>query len=116
MEEVLAGHPAVAECAVIGVKDELKGQRPVALLVLKAGVSTPQEQVETEAVQRVREAIGPVAALKNVHVVERLPKTRSGKILRRTLRQIADGDRFETPATLDDPAILDAIAQRLGAG
>lgn len=113
MEEVLAAHPAVAECAVIGVRDELKGQRPVALLVLKAGAKDPPAEVEAQAVQLVRDRIGPVAALKHVHVVERLPKTRSGKILRRTLRQIADGDAYTTPATVDDPEILTAIAKSL---
>jgi propionyl-CoA synthetase len=119
MEEVLAGHPDVAECAVIGVADELKGQVPAGLLVLKAGVEREHEAICGEAIQLVRERIGPVAAFKKVAVVARLPKTRSGKILRGTMRRIADGDEYTTPATIDDPAILDEIGaelKRLGSG
>jgi propionyl-CoA synthetase len=115
MEEVLAGHPAVAECAVIGAADALKGQAPVGLVVLKAGTTTKPETVVRELVALVRERIGPVAAFKEAHVVARLPKTRSGKILRASLRRIADGTPAAAPATIDDPAILDEIAGVLGA-
>jgi len=114
IEEVLAAHPDVAECAVIGIADELKGQLPFGLLVLKAGVERPPEEIVTEVVQLVRDRIGPVAAFKSAVVVERLPKTRSGKILRGTMRRIADGEDYTTPATIDDPAILDEIAETLG--
>jgi propionyl-CoA synthetase len=114
MEEVLASHPAVAECAVIGVADELKGQLPVGMVVLKAGVDTAPAQVETELVALVRDRIGPVAAFKQVTVVVRLPKTRSGKILRGTMRRIADGEEWAMPATIDDPAILGEIEGALG--
>ena len=113
MEEVLASHPAVAECAVIGVADSLKGQSPVGFLCLKAGVATPHEQVAREVVKLVRDKIGPVAAFKSACVVDRLPKTRSGKILRATMAKIADGEPFKTPATIDDPAILDEIREAL---
>src|SRR5919108_948759 len=105
MEEVLATHPDVAECAVIGVADELKGQLPLGLLVLKAGVERQDEDVVGEAVQLVRDRIGPVAAFKSAVIVDRLPKTRSGKILRGTMRRIADGEEYSTPPTIDDPAI-----------
>lgn len=114
IEEVLAAHPDVAECAVIGIADELKGQLPFGLLVLKAGVERPSDEIVTEVVQLVRDRIGPVAAFKSAVVVERLPKTRSGKILRSTMRRIADGEEYTTPATIDDPAILNEIAERLG--
>ena len=113
IEEVLAAHPDVAECAVIGVGDELKGQIPIGLLVLKAGVERPHEEIATETVQLVRERIGPVAVFKQAVVVERLPKTRSGKILRGTMRRIADGEEYTTPATIDDPAILAEITDAL---
>jgi propionyl-CoA synthetase len=113
MEEVLAAHPDVAECAVIGVADELKGQLPFGLLVLKAGVERPSDEIVAEVVQLVRERIGPVAAFKSAVIVERLPKTRSGKILRSTMRRIADGDEYTVPATIDDPAILDEIADAM---
>jgi propionyl-CoA synthetase len=115
IEEVLASHPDVAECAVIGAADELKGQLPVGLLVLKAGVDRPAEDIVDEAVQLVRDRIGPVASFKRAVVVERLPKTRSGKILRGTMRRIADGEEYTTPATIDDPAILGEITEALGA-
>ena len=110
MEEVLSGHPAVAECAVIGVADSLKGQMPLGFLCLKKGVETPDDQVVKEVVARVRDQIGPVAAFKTAVVVDRLPKTRSGKILRATMAKIADGEDFKLPATIDDPAVLDEIA------
>ena len=113
MEEVLASHPAVAECAVIGVADELKGELPLGLVVLKAGVDRPHAEIERELVQKVRDEIGPVAAFKLVTVVKRLPKTRSGKILRGTMKKIADGQPWTMPATIDDPAILDEIAEAL---
>jgi propionyl-CoA synthetase len=113
IEEVLAAHPDVAECAVIGVADELKGQLPVGLLVLKAGVERPDEDIVREVVQMVRERIGPVAAFKSAVVVERLPKTRSGKILRGTMRRIADDQEYSIPATIDDPAILDEVTDAL---
>ncbi|WP_417694256.1 propionyl-CoA synthetase [Roseibium sp.] len=113
MEEVLAGHPDVAECAVIGIADKLKGQLPCGFAVLKSGVNRPPEEIEKELVQRVRQEIGPVAAFKIAITVERLPKTRSGKILRATMRQIADSQEVKLPPTIDDPAILDEIAEAL---
>ncbi|CCG39974.1 propionyl-CoA synthetase [Magnetospirillum molischianum] len=113
MEEVLASHPDVAECAVIGVADQLKGQLPLGFVCLKAGVSKSHEQVIKEVVQLVRERIGPVAAFKTCTVVARLPKTRSGKILRGTMQKIADNQDFKMPATIDDPAILDEIEESL---
>jgi propionyl-CoA synthetase len=113
MEEVLASHPSVAECAVIGIADALKGQVPCGFLVLKAGVTKTAEQVEKESVALVREKIGPVAAFKLAIVVQRLPKTRSGKILRGTMAKIADGAAWSMPATIDDPAILTEIAEAL---
>ncbi|WP_299284598.1 AMP-binding protein [uncultured Tateyamaria sp.] len=109
MEEVLAGHPDVAECAVVGVSDALKGQSPLGLLCLTTGVNRPHGEIVAECVQRVREQIGPVAAFKQAVVVDRLPKTRSGKILRATVVKIADNQDFKMPATIDDPAILDEI-------
>ena len=114
MEEVLAAHPDVAEVAVIGVADEIKGQLPIGFLVLKAGVERPHDEIVAEVVQMVRERIGPVASFKTAVVVERLPKTRSGKILRGTMRRIADGEEYTTPATIDDPAILEEMAEALG--
>ncbi len=115
MEEVLASHPAVAECEVIGIKDALKGEQPCGFVVLKSGVMQSPLQIEKEIVQLVRDRIGPVAAFKIAITVNRLPKTRSGKILRGTMKKIADGDEWEAPATIDDPAILDEIAAALGA-
>jgi propionyl-CoA synthetase len=115
IEEVLAAHPDVAECAVIGVSDQLKGQLPLGLVVLKAGVVRPDEDIAGETVQLVRDRIGPVAAFKTAVVVTRLPKTRSGKILRGTMRRIADGDEYSIPATIDDPVILDEIREALAA-
>jgi propionyl-CoA synthetase len=113
MEEVLAGHPDVAECAVFGVSDELKGELPLGLVVLKAGAERAEGELRQELIGRVREAIGPVAAFKLVTVVQRLPKTRSGKILRGTMRSIADHKQYKVPATIDDPAILEEIEQAL---
>ena len=113
MEEVLAGHPDVAECAVLGIKDELKGEVPCGFIVLKAGVTKPPIEIEKEIVALVRDKIGPVAAFKLAITVARLPKTRSGKILRGTIKKIADGDPWTMPATIDDPAILDEITGAL---
>ncbi len=115
MEGVLAGHPDVAECAVIGATDALKGELPLGLVVLKAGVERDRTVIAKELVNRVRDEIGPVAAFKTVVVVERLPKTRSGKILRGTMKCIADGKDYRPPATIDDPAILDEIDAALSA-
>ncbi|MFI5100501.1 MAG: propionyl-CoA synthetase [Actinomycetes bacterium] len=115
MEAVLATHPAVAECAVIGVPDELKGQHPYGLVVLKAGSQVDPGQLRAELVAMVRETIGPVAAFKDVDVVPALPKTRSGKILRRSLRAIAEGRDEAVPSTIEDPAVLDALRELLGA-
>ncbi len=113
MEEILASHPDVAECAVIGVADQLKGQLPVGLVVLTSGVVRDSDEINKELVKLVREKLGPVAAFKIVKVVDRLPKTRSGKVLRATMRQIADGVEVKVPATIDDPAILDEITDGL---
>lgn len=113
MEEVVAQHKDVAECAVIGVQDQLKGQLPAGFIVLNSGVNRPTDEVESEVVKLVREEIGPVAAFKNVMTVGRLPKTRSGKILRGTMRAIADGENWKMPATIDDPVILDEITSAL---
>jgi propionyl-CoA synthetase len=114
IEEVLAAHPDVAECAVIGVADALKGQVPVGLVVLKAGTGRAAAEIEREVVALVRERIGPVASFYKAIVVGGLPKTRSGKILRGTMRKIADGEPYPMPATIDDPAVLGAIAAALG--
>ncbi len=111
MEEVLAAHPDVAECAVIGVNDALKGEVPLGTIVLKAGVDRPEEDIVKEVIQMVRDQIGPVASFKIAKVVTRLPKTRSGKILRGTMKKIADGTEYRMPATIDDPAILDEITE-----
>jgi propionyl-CoA synthetase len=115
VEEVLAAHPDVAECAVLGVADALKGQVPIGLLVLKAGVSRTPASIAQEVVKMVRDRIGPVASFKTAIVVQRLPKTRSGKILRGTMRRIADSQHFKMPATIDDPAILAEIEEALRA-
>lgn len=110
MEEVLASHPDVAECAVVGVHDELKGQVPVGFLVLKKGIDWDTDEICREVVQMVRDRIGPVAAFKTAVVVPGLPKTRSGKILRGTMQKIAD---YTVPATIDDPSALAGIAETL---
>ncbi|MEM8561430.1 MAG: propionyl-CoA synthetase [Pseudomonadota bacterium] len=110
MEEVLADHPDVAECAVIGISDAMKGQLPLGLIVLNAGVTRDTDEIVKEVIAQVRDRIGPVAAFKLCATVERLPKTRSGKILRGTMRSIADGESYKMPATIDDPAILDEVA------
>jgi propionyl-CoA synthetase len=113
MEEILAAHPAVAECAVIAVADDLKGSLPLGLVVVKSGVTQEPDALCRELVAKVRDEIGPVAAFRKVVVVDRLPKTRSGKILRGVMRRIADNEAYQTPATIDDPAILDEIRARL---
>ena len=113
IEEVLANHPDVAECAVMGAHDELKGQLPVGLVILNSGCTRKEDDIVAELIAKVRNDIGPVAAFKSVAVVDRLPKTRSGKILRGTLRSIADSTDWKMPATIDDPAILDEITQSL---
>ncbi|MEZ5501383.1 MAG: propionyl-CoA synthetase [Halioglobus sp.] len=114
MEEVLADDADVAECAVIGVADPIKGQLPLGLLVLNRGVTAAPEHVAQRSVRRIRDRIGPVAAFRHCAVVARLPKTRSGKILRGTLRRIADGEPWTMPATIDDPTVLQEIAEALG--
>ncbi|MGR5218836.1 propionyl-CoA synthetase [Vibrio parahaemolyticus] len=113
MEEIVGGHPAIAECAVVGVHDDLKGQLPLGLVVLKDGVKVDSDQLETELVGKVRQEIGAVACFKHALVVERLPKTRSGKILRRVIRQIADGETYTVPSTIDDPTSLSEIEKVL---
>jgi propionyl-CoA synthetase len=113
MEEVLASHPAVAECAVIGVKDSIKGEVPCGFVVLKSGISRSPQEIDTELTRLVREKIGPVAAFKLAITVGRLPKTRSGKILRGTMKKIADGESWSMPATIEDPAVLEEIGAAL---
>ncbi|MGC2124654.1 MAG: propionyl-CoA synthetase [Xanthobacteraceae bacterium] len=113
MEEVLAAHQDVAECAVLGIKDEVKGEVPCGFIVLKSGVNRPPTEIEKECIALVRDKIGPVAAFKLAITVARLPKTRSGKILRGTIKKIADGDTWQMPATIDDPVILDEIGSAL---
>jgi propionyl-CoA synthetase len=115
MEEVLASHPAVAECAVIGMADDLKGEVPCGFVVLKSGVNQTDAEVEKGCVQLVRDRIGPVAAFKLAVVVKRLPKTRSGKILRGTMKKVADRQPWTMPATIDDPAIIGEISDALKA-
>ena len=113
MEEVLAGHPDVAECAVVAAPDALKGEVPVGFVVLKAGVDRKASEIARELVARVREAIGPIACFRSAAVVARLPKTRSGKILRGTIKKIAAGSVVAVPPTIDDPAILDEVREAL---
>ena len=113
IEEVLSEHKSVAECAVVGIADKLKGQLPIGLLTLKAGVDKDNDIISKECIQMVRDKIGPVAAFKIAIVVKRLPKTRSGKILRGTVRKIADKEDYKMPATIDDPAILKEIEEDL---
>ncbi|MCH8500020.1 MAG: propionyl-CoA synthetase [Marinobacter sp.] len=113
MEEVVASHPAVAECCVVGVHDELKGQIPLGLVLIKDGATINGDELEEELVEMVREQIGAVACFRRAIVVDRLPKTRSGKILRKIIRQIADGEDYAIPSTIDDPAILEEIGARL---
>ncbi|NTV91833.1 MAG: propionyl-CoA synthetase, partial [Chlorobiaceae bacterium] len=113
IEAVLCDHPDVAESAVIGAHDDLKGQVPLGFLVLKANVDTPHSQIIKHVIEYVRENIGPVASFKNTVIVDRLPKTRSGKILRGTMRKIANSEEYTMPATIDDPVILDEIREAL---
>ena len=113
MEEVLSEHTDVAECAVIGIADNLKGQIPIGLVVLKAGVNKEHEEISKECIKMIRDKIGPVAAFKTAIVIKRLPKTRSGKVLRGTMRKIADKEEYKMPATIDDPTILDEIKESL---
>ena len=115
MEEVLAAHPDVAECAVIGVRDELKGQVPIGLAVLKVGVERPHDEIAAELVEKVRAEVGPVASFKQAAIVDALPKTRSGKILRGVLRRIADAEPYAMPATIEDPAVLARVSEALAA-
>jgi propionyl-CoA synthetase len=115
MEEVLAAHPDVAECAVVGVSDALKGEVPLGLVVLKAGAARNREELVAELVELVRQRIGPVASFKTAASVKRLPKTRSGKIVRGTIKKIADGVAYTIPPTIDDPAILEEITADLAA-
>ena len=109
----MSEHQSVAECAVLGIADKLKGQLPIGLIVLKSGVEKENDSISKECIQMVRNKIGPVAAFKVVIVIKRLPKTRSGKILRGTIRKIADKEDYKTPATIDDPAILTEIKEDL---
>jgi propionyl-CoA synthetase len=115
MEEVLASHPDIAECAVVGVTDDIKGEVPVGFVVTKAGVERPEAEIICDLVDKIRQQIGPVAAFKTALMVKRLPKTRSGKILRGTIKKIADGQEYTMPATIDDPAILGEIGDALRA-
>ena len=109
MEEILASHPDVAECAVLGIRDAIKGEAPCGFVVLKAGVTRAPAEIEKEIVALVRDKLGPVAAFKLAITVARLPKTRSGKILRGTIKKIADGDAWTMPATIEDPKVLEEI-------
>ncbi len=113
MEEVLASHPDVAECAVVGIADEIKGEVPIGFIVLKAGVQRAEDPIIQELIQMVRGEIGPIASFRVATIVQRLPKTRSGKILRGTMKRIADGVEYRMPATIDDPVILDEITEAL---
>jgi propionyl-CoA synthetase len=113
MEEVLSAHPDVAECAVLGINDELKGEVPCGFIVLKSGVNRPPTDIEKECVALIRDKIGPVAAFKLAITVARLPKTRSGKILRGTMKKIADGESWQVPATIDDPVVLEEVGVAL---
>ena len=115
LEEVLASHPDVAECAVIGHVDDLKGEVPIGFVVLKAGVSRAEPEIAAELIERVRSTIGAFACFKTALVVKGLPKTRSGKILRGTMKKIADGEDYTMPATIEDPAVLSAVGERLQA-
>lgn len=113
MEEVVASHPAIAECCVVGAHDDLKGQLPIGLVLIKDGATIDPDELEEELVEMVREKIGAIACFRRAIVVERLPKTRSGKILRRVIRQIADQEEYSVPSTIDDPAILEEISEAL---
>jgi propionyl-CoA synthetase len=112
MEEAVSGHKDVAECCVVGIEDDLKGQIPFGLVVLKSGTQISETEVEKEVVALVREKIGAVAALRNIVVVKRLPKTRSGKILRKLIRTMLDGKEFQIPSTIDDEAIIGELKEK----
>jgi len=109
IEEVVASHPDIAECAVVGIEDEFKGHIPVGFVVLKEGVHSTEEELERELIRMVRKTVGPVANFKQASVVKKLPKTRSGKILRKTMRFIADGKDFSMPSTIEDPVVLEDL-------
>ena len=113
MEEIIASHPAVAECAVVGIADELRGQRPVGFVILKDGQTIDEASLENETIALIRDKIGAVAFYRSTILVKRLPKTRSGKILRKVIRQLTDGEQFTVPSTIDDPLILEEIKQYL---
>jgi propionyl-CoA synthetase len=115
LEEVLTLHPAVAECAVLGVHDPLKGQRAAGFVTLKAGSTVGHDVLTAELVALVREHVGPVAAFRDVTILDRLPKTRSGKILRKTIRQIVDGEEYSVPPTIEDATVLDDLKRALSA-
>ena len=114
LEEVVASHPAVAECAVVGIADADKGQVPLGLVVLKDGVNVSVGELRAELVEMVRRNLGPFANFKRAYIVGRLPKTRSGKILRQVLRRMIDGEPYVTPSTIEDPAVIGEIEERLG--
>jgi propionyl-CoA synthetase len=116
MEEVISKHPDVAECAVVGAADSFKGQLPLGFVVLKSGVVRANEDIVNDLVKMMRDQIGAVASFKQALIVKRLPKTRSGKILRGTMRKIADGEPYSVPSTIDDPVILDEIKESLSHG
>jgi propionyl-CoA synthetase len=115
IEEVVAEHSAVAECAVVGIADSEKGQVPVGLLLMKDGINQDKDLLQAELVQAVRDAVGPIANFKRSVVVTRLPKTRSGKILRQVIRKMIDGQPYKVPSTIDDPAIIDELVETLSA-
>jgi len=112
MEEVVSSHPAVAECCVVGAHDDMKGQVPIGLVLIKDGATIDHDELEDELVEMMRDKIGAIACFKRAMVVDRLPKTRSGKILRRVIRQIADGEAYNVPSTIDDPSILEEISDQ----
>jgi propionyl-CoA synthetase len=113
LEEALATNPVVAECAVIGVSDKLKGEMPLGFVVLNAGADVDADTLRKELVQAVRSQVGPIATPRDILIVKRLPKTRSGKILRGTMRKIAEGEEYKVPATIEDPAVLGEISDSL---
>ena len=115
MEEVVAAHPAIAECAVIGVKNELKGQVPIGFAVLKSGIEIDAANIEREVIQMVRDKVGPVASFKKLIVADKLPKTRSGKILRKIMRKITDGESFQTPSTIEDLSVIPELTKLIEA-